>query len=93
MEMNQLVAPNTITNEVEEEGSPTCPNGKMTKLDDEKESMVPKTTCLAMTNSDETKKGMKLMTTRSKMGSNDVNTTPINFCSILHIRNRDKQYC
>jgi hypothetical protein len=43
-EMDQLVEANTINSEVEEEDCETCPNGGMTKLNDE-ESTVFKTLC------------------------------------------------
>ncbi len=40
-EMDQLVETNTITNEVEDEDSIACADARMTKLDDEEESMMP----------------------------------------------------
>ncbi len=48
--MDQLVDANTINNKVKEEDYETCPNGKMTKLDDKEkkhgaQDNVPKRCC------------------------------------------------
>jgi hypothetical protein len=56
-----------------------CLDGKMTESNDEEEITMPKTTCSkdTMTNTKEEEKGMESTTPKSKMGSNDVKSTPI----------------
>ncbi len=66
---------NTISNEVEQNNFATFPNGKMTKLDDEKESTVPRTPCLKDAMIDE-EEGSELATPRIETSSNDLNNTP-----------------
>ncbi len=53
--MNQLVEANTINNQVKQEDSTTCLDGKMIELDEEKERTVLETPCPkdAMTNEEE----------------------------------------
>jgi hypothetical protein len=66
---------NTVSSEVEEEDYETCPNGKMTKLDDEKKNIVFETPCPEDVVIDEREEGMEPMTPRIKMGCNDASNT------------------
>ncbi len=75
-EIDQLMEANTISSEVDEEDPTTCPNGEMMESNDEERNMVLKTPCLENTMTDSKKEGMKLITPKSKMGSNDVTNTP-----------------
>ncbi len=63
-EMDQLVEANTINSKVKKEDYETCPNGKMTKLDDKEESTVPKTLHPKDVVMDEEEDGTEPMTTR-----------------------------
>ncbi len=69
-EMDQLMVANTITNEVDTKD--------ILKLDDEEKNEVLKTTYpkYTRTNSKEEHKAIELVTPRSQMGSNDVNSKP-----------------
>jgi len=86
------VAVYIISSKVEKEDSTTCLKGRMTKLDEEEESKVPKTTYPKDTimDSKEEEENIELMTPRSKMGSNDVNNTPVEIGSTLYIQHKDK---
>jgi hypothetical protein len=61
---------------VDEDDCDTCPDGRMTKLDDEEESMVPKAPCPEDVVMDEKEKCTKLTTLRTKLNYNDANNTP-----------------
>jgi hypothetical protein len=74
--MDQLVEANTISNEVEEDNSTTFLDGKMIELDDEKESMMPRTPCLKDAMTDEEEEGTKLARPRIETCSNDSSNTP-----------------
>jgi hypothetical protein len=65
--MGQLVLANTINNEVEEECSPTWRGCKTSKSYDEEKTM---------TYSNKEEENTESTTRRSKMGSNDVSSTP-----------------
>jgi hypothetical protein len=67
---------NIISIKVKEEDFATRFDGGMTELDDEEESIVPKTPCPKNAMTDEEKEGTKLTTPRTEMGSNDASNTP-----------------
>jgi hypothetical protein len=67
---------NIISNGVEEEDFATRFDGGMMESDDEEENTVPKTPCPKNAMMDEEKEGTKLITPRTKMGSNDNSNTP-----------------
>jgi hypothetical protein len=73
-EMDQLMEANTISSEVEEEDCETCPNGGMTKSDDEEENIVLETPCPKNIVMDE-EEGMEPTTLRIKTGYNDASST------------------
>jgi hypothetical protein len=85
-EMNHLVEVITINSEVEEEDYETCPNGEMTKLDDEEKNIVLETPCPKdlMTNEEE---GMEPTTLRIKMGYNDMQVTHWEKLGLLSMSN------
>jgi hypothetical protein len=74
--MDWLVEANTISSEVEEEDCETCPNGGMTKLNDEEESTMFKTPSPKNLVTYE-EEGMELATPRIKMDYNDASSTLI----------------
>jgi hypothetical protein len=79
----QLVLANTFNNNVEEEGSPTWWGCKTSKSYDEEKTM---------TNSNEKEENIESMTLRSKLGSNDVSSTPIQTSFVQYVWRKNKWY-
>jgi hypothetical protein len=84
-EIDQLMEANTISNEVDEEDSTTCPNDEMMELNEEEKNMVVKTPCLENTMTDSNEEDIEPTTPRLKMGSNDVTNTPKKISSIHYV--------
>ncbi len=91
-EMDQLVETNTITNEVEDEDSIACADARMTKLDDEEESMMPEPWSLEKKMTIEEEENPKLVTLKIEMGSNDVSNTPREVGSTQYVHHRERWY-
>jgi hypothetical protein len=73
-----------------EKDSTTCTNAKMMKSDDEEESMMlePRNPEESMTNEEE--ENLESRTSRTKIGSNDVNNTFRNFGFASYVRHRER---
>ncbi len=79
---------------MEKEDSTTCSKGRMTELDDEGKNKVlkkidPKDTIM---DSKEEEENIEPMTPRSKMGSNDVNSTPTKIGFTMYVQHKNKRY-
>jgi len=73
--MDWLVEANINSSKVKEEDYETCPNGKMTKLDDKEESIVPKTPCPKDVAMDEKEESTEPTTLKIETGCYDVSST------------------
>jgi len=68
------VEANIAISEVEEKDSRACVDGRLTKSEEDKNTIL-KTQSLEENMTNEEEEGLKLATPRTKIGSNDVNNT------------------
>ncbi len=84
---------NIITNKVEEdEDSTTCANVGTMESDDKEESMMPEPQSPKENMTNEEEENPKSTTPRTKIGSNDVNSTPKKVGSKQYVYHKERQF-